>query len=249
MGDAAVNPINMGLMFTAGLSDLMRPVYPLFLFLFLAIALSLRKHPFELKLYGVLLLVFYVLSSLSVLTGAVDEFFFRIEYMLAFFEVIKGLLAVWMLWTGACLFKDWMTGLRSESGPFIMRLSELQFLSNAEERFKWCFTAAVRWFIYVAAGIFFGMIIGSMQPHETVFNMIYHALIYPNRYYLLALIIYQMVLTLPFSAVLWLFSSVRGRKTLARWAETPSRLRIVCSAVFLGCPIAYGCVWLLNFFA
>lgn len=250
MGDPISSSIDFGMLVTAGLSDLLRPVYPLFLFLCVVAVFSLRKDPFAVKLYGALLLVFYVLSSLSVLVGAVDEFFSRIEYLTVFFKVIEGLLSVWMFWAGACLFKDWMRGLSSQEGPFIVGISELSKLNVENQPSQRLLSVLSKSFIYSMGGIFFGMIIGSAQPNESVFNMIYHSLVYFNRFFILSLIIYQMVLTLPFSAVIWLFGSVRGRKILARLAlERPGRLRIVCSAVCLASSIAYGTVLLLKIFA
>ena len=250
MGEAIGGSINVGMLVAAGFSDLLRPVYPLFLFLCVVTAFSLRKTPFALKLYGVLLLVFYFLSSISVLAGAVDEFFFRIEYMSAFFKTIEGLLCVWMFWAGACLFKDWIRGLNPEGGPFTIDLSEISGLAVEDQRFQWQVSVLGKSFLYSMGGIFFGMIIASGQPHEAVFNMIYYSLVHSNRYYILSLIIYQMVLTLPFSAVIWLFGSVRGRKILAHWAqEQPTKLRIICSAVCLASPIAYASVILFKVFA
>ncbi len=247
---AAADQIPAGLMIVAGLSDLARPVYPLFLFLFIVTLFLLQRRPFELKLYGVLLLVFYVLSSISVLAGAIDEFFFRIEYLTFFLEVLKGLIAVGMFWAGLCLFKDWISESILGKRPSYFGLEDLGSLAaNGEQPFRWGFVVLLRSFIYCMGGIFFGIAVGAVRPNEEVFNMIYHSLMYANRFYILSLIIYQMVLTLPFSAVLWLFGSARGRKILARWARRPSRLRIVCSALCVACPIAYGSVLLLNLYA
>ncbi len=250
MGEPIANSIDFGMLVAAGFSDLLRPVYPLFLFLCVVAAFSLRKNPFAVKLYGVLLLVFYVLSSVSVLAGAVDEFFFRIEYLTVFFKIIEGLLCVWMFWAGTCLLKDWVNGLSSQGGAFIVDLSEISGLTVQEQPFEWRPSVLGKSFIYSMGGIFIGLIIGSAQPNEAVFNMIYHSLVYSNRFFILSLIIYQMVLTLPFSAVIWLFGSARGRKILARWAQAqPGRLRIICSAVCLACPIAYAAVILVKIFA
>jgi len=246
---AAANQIPAGLMIAAGLSDLARPVYPLFLFLFIVTLFLLQRRPFELKLYGVLLLVFYVLSSISVLAGAVDEFFFRIEYLTVFLEVLKGLIAVGMFWTGLCLFKDWISESILGKRTSYFGLENLGSFANDEQPFRWGFVVLLRSFIYCIGGILFGIAVGAVRPNEEVFNMIYHSLMYANRFFILSLIIYQMVLTLPFSAVLWLFGSARGRKILARWARRPSRLRIVCSALCVACPIAYGSVLLLNLYA
>ncbi len=239
--------VGNGSIIIAGLQDMFRPSYWLALSAYVLIMLSLRRRwRISEQISSGAFIVGFMVIDLMVLSGIWDIVFaFCPEVETWYAPGVRTVMALVIFGVGVACLYDWIVLLRMV--PAGRRLIPAGFLSAWRQpvplvRWGWVF-AIFRPGLHLMAGGIAGLIVGTEGVGRDVQYLLFNIVLAKDPMGLSKIVLYQIVLTIPFCTVLWLFGSERGARWLTRIdSESLSTVQVVLAGLCVGSAVAYGAV-------